>query len=165
MHIIFDILVLLWLFRFSRKLDTVQLQLSQVLRTLKRMGKSSPASRVDFYTVVDGIKRKVSSMNLKVSQKLPVAIEIKDKFGNPATVDGAPVWSLTDPSKGELVASEDGMSAVFTPAGSVGEVTIQASADADLGEGVKSILGELPVSLLAGEAVSVAIAAGEPSDI
>lgn len=151
-------IIIFLLFRINTKL-------SQVLRTLKRTGKSSTASRVDFYTALDGIKRKVFSMNIKVTQSLPLSIAITDKFGNPAQVDGAPSWSLTDPSKGSLVASDDGMSAVFTPAGPLGDVMVQVSADADLGEGVKSILGELPVSILAGEAVSVSISAGPPSDI
>ena len=104
-------------------------------------------------------------MNLKVTQSLPVSIEIKDKFGNPAQVDGVPAWSLTDPSKGALAVGENGLSAVFTPAGPMGDVSIQVSADADLGEGTKSILGELPVSILAGDAATISIAAGEPTDI
>lgn len=152
------LLCLYVLFRIDRKL-------SKIAHLLKRSVKSTAASLVEFYVVTGDTKRKVLFMNLKVSQKLPVSIEIKDKFGNPASVDGAPTWSLTDPSKGSLAASDDGMSAIFTPAGQVGEVMIQVSADADLGEGVKAIIGELPVTLVAGEAVSVSVSSGEPSDV
>lgn len=103
-------------------------------------------------------------MFLKVSQNLPLTIEVKDKFGNLAKVDGAPTWAVTDSTLATVEVAEDGMSAVLKPSGSVGTLKVQVSADADLGEGVKSILGELDVELLAGEAVSVSISAGEAVD-
>ncbi len=104
-------------------------------------------------------------MDLKITQKAPLSIAIQDKAGNPAKVDGAPVWSLTDPSLGTLVASDDGMSAELTPTGPLGSAVIQVNADADLGEGVKTILGELPVTFVGGEAISISISAGSPVDI
>lgn len=104
-------------------------------------------------------------MNLKVSQKVKLVLEIKDKGGNPALVDGAPLWSLTDPSLGDVVPAEDGLSAVLTPKGGLGSCVVQVSADADLGEGKKDILGELPVDFLAGDAAVISISAGTPEDI
>lgn len=133
-------------------------------KLVKRIPDQAQAAIIEFYTIIDGVKRKVENMFLKVSQNLPLSIEIKDKFGNVAKVDGAPVWSLTNPILGILEVSEDGMSAVLKPVGGVGSLKVQVNADADLGEGIKSILGELDVDMLAGEAVSVAISAGEPVD-
>ncbi len=104
-------------------------------------------------------------MFLKGNQALPLSIAIKDKFGNLAKVDGAPQWALTDAALGTLAVADDGMGAVFTPTGVVGLLKVQVTADADLGEGVKSILGELDIEVLAGEAVAVEIAAGEPVDL
>lgn len=104
-------------------------------------------------------------MVLKVSQKLPLSIAIVDKGGNPAKVDGAPAWSLTDPSLGALAVAEDGMSAELTPSGVIGACQIQVSVDADLGEGVKPLIGELPVEFVAGDAATVSIAAGIPTDL
>ena len=103
--------------------------------------------------------------NLKVTQKLPISIVIVDSQGNPASVDGVPAWSLTDTSKGAIVASADGMSAEFTPSGSLGEVSVEVSADADLGVGVINILGSLPISIFSGQAVSIQLSAGNPIDI
>lgn len=117
--------------------------------------------RVIFF---DRNKRKVTSMNMKVSQKLPLSISIVDAGGNPALVDGLPVWSLSDPSMGSFVVSPGGMSAEFQPSGPLGDVEIQVKADADLGAGVREILGNLPVSIAAGDAVSIQIAAGSPID-
>lgn len=100
-------------------------------------------------------------MFLKVSDQLPLSVELKDKFGNAANVDGKPVWAVTDEALASIEVSEDGKSAVLKPKGAVGSLKVQVSADADLGEGVKSIVGELAVDLLPGEAVTVEIKAGE----
>ncbi len=101
-------------------------------------------------------------MFLKVSEALPLTIEVKDKFGNPAKVDGAPQWAVTAPELASLEVSADGMSALVKPTGPVGPFKVQVTADADLGEGVKPVLGEMEVELLPGEAVSVGLAAGAP---
>lgn len=53
------------------------------------------AERINFYAEVNGIKRKVESMFLKVTQSLPVSLSITDKKGNAAKVDGAPQWAVT----------------------------------------------------------------------
>lgn len=100
-------------------------------------------------------------MFLKVSQVLPLAIAIQDKFGNVAKVDGAPAWELTDATLGTLEVAEGGLSAVLKPAGPVGICKVQVKADADLGEGVKELLGELEIEFLAGDAAAIAIAAGQ----
>lgn len=143
------------------------------LRELKKIALSiesqlnpvTEAGVIEFYAVVGGKITKVENMFLKVSQSLPLSIAIKDKFSNPAQVDGKPAWAVSDESLASLEVAEDGLSATLSPKGLVGSLKVQVSADADLGEGVKSILGELSVDLLAGEAVSVEIAAGAPSDI
>ncbi len=123
------------------------------------------ASVIRFYVLEeDGKQRGVTSMDLKVNKVLPVSIKIADKYGNAAAVDGAPAWSVTDASLGSVVAAEDGLSAVFTPAGPVGALKLQVSADADLGEGVKSIAGELDINLLAGDAETVVVIGGEATD-
>lgn len=104
-------------------------------------------------------------MFLKITQKLPLSVEFQDKLGNPAKVDGAPVWAVSDETLATLSVAADGMSAELVPTGAIGEFKVQVSADADLGEGVKSILGELAIELLPAEAVSVAIKAGEPVEL
>lgn len=123
------------------------------------------AERINFYAEVNGIKRKVESMFLKVTQSLPVSLSITDKKGNAAKVDGAPVWAVTDESLASLSVAEDGMSATLTPIGPIGSFSVQVKADADLGEGVKEIIGELAVELSAGDAEVIALSAGQPSDI
>lgn len=113
------------------------------------------AAGIEFYINNDGKLEKVEDMNMKAEQTLNLAIQIKDAKGNPALVDGAPVWSVTDQSLGAVVAADDGMSAVFTPAGPLGTCQVHVSADADLGEGVKELIGDLDVNIVAGDAVSI----------
>lgn len=143
----------------------LHVRLTQLEAMCEKVKPGLLASAIKFYTTINGQKIGVTKMFLKVSEQLPLSIAIKDKFGNAAKVDGAPVWALTDPSLGTLTAADDGMSALFVPSGTVGAFKVQVSADADLGEGVKSIVGELDVELLPGEAVSVEISAGQAEPI
>jgi len=101
-------------------------------------------------------------MQLKVTNKLPLSLKLIDKFGNDARVDGLPLWALTNPAMGVLAVATDGMSAVLTPAGVLGSFAVQVSADADMGEGVKVIVGNLPLDLLPGDATEIQIVSGEP---
>lgn len=104
------------------------------------------------------------SLILTSTQKCPLAIAAVDAKGNPAPVEGAPSWSSSEPAFVTVAPSEDGLSAVITAVGPVTPTPVQinVTADADLGEGVKSITGLLEVSVVAGEAVGVAISAGSP---
>lgn len=138
-----------------------------IRKAIEELGTTEPKDLViEFYELVDGQKRKVTHLaNLKITQKAELSVSIKDRAGNPAQVDGAPVWSLTDPSLGDLVAAADGLSATLTPKGPLGSCEIQVNADADLGEGVKTILGSLPVDFVAGDAETIEIALGAVSDI
>lgn len=133
----------------------------------KVLDKLTPADavRVEFFTIIDGEKRKVSKMFLKVTQKLPLFVAFTDAKGNVASVDGAPSWAVSDPSLATLEVGEDGLSAVVVPVGVLGSFKVQVKADADLGEGLKEIIGEMDIDLMGGEAVAVNISAGAPVDV
>jgi hypothetical protein len=126
---------------------------------------STIATTIEFYTNEEGKNKKVDKMFLKASQKIPLSIRIKDAQGNDAKVDGAPQWVLSAEGMGTLKVAKDGMSAVFKPSGVVGLVKAQVMIDADLGEGVKAIYGELDIEVLSSEAVSIELSAGEPVDM
>lgn len=103
-------------------------------------------------------------MFLKDSQNLPLSIAPVDAKGNAAKVDGVPAWSVTDPSLATLAVADDGLSAVLSPVGPLGAFKVQVSADADLGPDAKSIVGELDVEIIGGDAVSIQLKAGDPVD-
>jgi hypothetical protein len=82
--------------------------------------------------------------------------------GNPAKIDGVPVWNNSDPSIIDLAVAADGMSAVATTVGPLGTCQISVIADADLGTGVRPIttIGELTV--VAAEATTLGLKMGTP---
>lgn len=76
-----------------------------------------------------------------------------DAKGNPAVVEGAPVWSSSDPAVLSVVAAADGMSAIVTPVGPLGSAQVKVEADADTGEGVVPVILLGDVEVVAGQAV------------
>lgn len=97
-------------------------------------------------------------------QKVSLSITPTSAAGNPAPVDGAPVWTSSDESVLTVTASEDGLSAEAVTTGKLGVAQVSVSADADLGEGVTTITGVLDVEVKASEAVSLAVSAGTPTN-
>lgn len=96
------------------------------------------------------------------AQKVSVSIQPLDQYGNPARVDGAPQWALSDNTLGTLSPSADGLSAEFVTGEGVGTLQLSVSVDADLGSGVRTIAGTLDLQVEPSEAVSVGIVAGVP---
>lgn len=149
------------------RIESLRADVAALAVTLARIESAvtpSPAARIVFFIEADGEQKEVTQMQLKVSKVLAISFAAKDAKGNLAAVDGKPSWALTDDSKGSLAVADDGMSAVFSPAGPAGSVKVQASADADMGEGVQTIQGELQLDLIAGDAVTIELSAGEPQD-
>jgi len=103
---------------------------------------------------------------LTATQQCALAIEVFDAKGNPATVDGVPVWSSSEPAYVTVTAGVDGMTADAVAVGPVtsSPVQVNVTADADLGSGIQQIIGVLDVSVVAGQAVSVGISAGTPTE-
>lgn len=95
-------------------------------------------------------------------QKVTLSIAPLDAFGQAARIDGLPAWNVSDGALATITPAEDGMSAVLEPLGPVGLLQVQVTADADLGEGIKSLSGTLDVQVEAGEAVTLGITAGVP---
>lgn len=99
------------------------------------------------------------SLTLSTVQQCDLSINPVDAKGNPAAVDGAPVWASSDPTVVSLVAS--GTTATIV-AQKPGTAQVTVSADADLGTGVTTITGVLDVIVVAAQAVAIDIKAGTP---
>lgn len=96
------------------------------------------------------------------TQKVQLSIRPVDAYGNPARVDGVPVWTLSDDTLGALTVAADGMSAWFATLGPVGLLQVNVQADADLGAGVRTLGAALDIQVESGEAVGLSIIAGTP---
>lgn len=102
-------------------------------------------------------------MLLPDDKTVSATVSYVDAKGNPAQVQGAPVWASDNEAVVTVAASDDGFSAVVTPAGPLGTAQISVTADADLGDGVESLVTLGSVEVIAGKAVAGAINFGEPA--
>ena len=97
------------------------------------------------------------------AQKVTLTISPVSAAGNPAPVQN-PSWSVSDAEVLSVVVAEDGLSAVVSTVGKLGDAQVSVTADADMGEGVKELTGVLDISVKASDAVSLNITAGNPED-
>lgn len=145
-----------------KSVDDIRDLMESMAASLKVIADSvdTTARRILFYEVDENqnYKRLGGKMFQKVTESKKFAIKPVDAKGNLAQIDGAPLWAVSDAALATLVVAEDGLSCELTPVGPLGSLLLQVKADADLGEGVKEIFGELQIDLVAGEAVAVEIA-------
>jgi hypothetical protein len=121
-----------------------------------------PATRL---LIIDENKKEITSMvTISADKKRTFSIQPVDAKGRPAPVDGVPVWAVSPEGGVTLFPAADGLSCdVAWLAPKAGQV-VTVTADADLGEGVKTITGTVDVQTLASEAVSFTISTGEEVD-
>lgn len=147
-------------------LFVIGLLLGYVLRAIEQHKPTSNiATKILFnaeYLDTHVIMKGITKMILQDAQKVKLTIAPVDAAGNPATVEGVPVWVSSDESVLSVVADADGMSAYAIAVGPLGDAQVAVTADADLGPGVVTLTGTLDVTVVAGQAVSLAVAAGAP---
>lgn len=97
------------------------------------------------------------NMDLQIDKPAGFSVSFSDSKGNPARVDGIPVWSITPDGLATLEVGTDGLSATVTPIGALGAAVLKVTADADLGAGVQEISGQADLNFIAGNAVTVTI--------
>lgn len=106
----------------------------------------------------------MADTNITADQVLPLSIDptsIKDREGNPAQVENV-VWLTSDATIITIEPAADNLSAVAV-SHSVGEARVVVEADADLGDGVKTLSGNHSISVQAGQAASITVTAGVPT--
>jgi hypothetical protein len=106
----------------------------------------------------------MAALKLTVTQQCPISIQPVDARGNPARVDGDPVWTNSNPEVLTLVVDPGGLSALARATGPIGTSQIGVTADADLGEGVITLSGTLDVEVGGAQAVGITITPGTPTE-
>jgi len=92
---------------------------------------------------------------LPVDKMIEVKVAYVDSHGNAAAVDGDVVWASSDEALATVTVSpDDSTECQITPVGPAGSAQITATADADLGAGVRELVTMLDLTLIAGEAVA-----------
>lgn len=104
---------------------------------------------------------------LPLDKLVNMKVAYVDAGGNPATVDGAVSWQSSDDNIVTVtVDSGDSTICRVIPVGSTGQVQVTATADADLGTGVRQLITVCDIAVVAGEAVAGTIEpVGEPQPI
>lgn len=92
---------------------------------------------------------------MQVGSYATVSVEWKDKGGNVVRVDGPTKWESSNPGVCQIegAAGNPQIANLYAPGG-IGVVKVNATADADLGEGVKAVTATLDVEVISGEAVA-----------
>lgn len=80
-------------------------------------------------------------------QERTVNLVITNAAGAIAQTDGIPVWLSEEPAIATVTPAPDGMSAVLSTTGIVGETNINVIIDVDLGDGVFSQTGTFHVTV------------------
>ena len=104
----------------------------------------------------------MAAVELTIDEKVSISLAVTDRLGNPASFDAPPVWTASSAAL-TLEPAADGMSAVAVSADVVEDaVMVTVRGDADLGDGVREIIGTLQINVTSGEAQFVELQAGAP---
>src|SRR5262245_3802418 len=103
-------------------------------------------------------------LKMTSNQQVAAAIAYVDSDGNPAAVDGAPVWAAGNPSILTIEAAEDGLSAVIKAAGPIGTSQVSITADVRMGPEIKPLVTMDEIEIIAAEAVAGTVTFGAPED-
>lgn len=93
-------------------------------------------------------------------QKIKLTLNPTTAAGNPATVDGAPVWAVIE-GDATLEPAEDGLSCYLISGEANVNSKITVTADADLGEGVVAIIDTVDLAVVPASASALGITAGD----
>ncbi|HZF23998.1 MAG TPA: hypothetical protein VE030_11110 [Burkholderiales bacterium] len=91
---------------------------------------------------------------MQVGARASVSVEWKDTGGNIVKVDGPTKWESSASDMVQVTPSTGNpqIANLFAP-GPIGTAQIHATADADLGAGVKPVTATIDVTVISGEAV------------
>lgn len=107
--------------------------------------------------LVDSSIKQTNTMNIQITseQKVRITLAPKSDAGNDAVVDGAPQWSVS--SGDATVEPEEGGLSAWIISGAPGDSVIAVNADADLGEGVRTISDRIDLKVTGPEASSLGL--------
>ena len=146
-----------------KRMEKRQIEQGEQLERILVAVEAQPAVGFVFTVEIEGqITEGATAITMTNSQQASATIQPVDKKGQPAPVDGVPVWASSDETIITVESAADGLSAVAV-SHLVGVATILVEVDADLGEGVKPINGSHEVEVTGGVATgeSIIVSAGE----
>lgn len=122
---------------------------------LKKVPQGEQLLTIDHHRFIITIRGPEVMYTLPIDHKVEMKVSYVDAHGNPATVDGPVTWASSDTTRLTVTAdAADSTLCEVIPVGPIGQVQVTATADVDLGTGVKNLITTADISLVAGEAVS-----------
>jgi hypothetical protein len=105
-------------------------------------------------------------ITVTVDQNFPNAtITVTDDRGNPAVVDGVPVWASSDETVLVPTPAADGMSGLIDTVAPGGPARVSVTVDADLGTGTKPLVVMFDdITVTGGAAAVITGDLGAPAD-
>lgn len=97
------------------------------------------------------------SNTMQVGSYATLSVQWVDSQGKPAKVDGPTTWASSDEEVATIEVSTGNPLIANVHAQDVGNVQMQATADADMGDGVKTITATCDITVISGEAVGGSI--------
>lgn len=94
-------------------------------------------------------------------QKVQVTLAPTTEAGNPAVLDGVPVWEVTS-GDATLDVATDGMSAFLISGAADINSVITVTADADLGEGIVTLTDNIDLAVVNASASALGLVPGTP---
>lgn len=104
---------------------------------------------------------------LPADKQIKMKVSYVDANGNPAIVDGDVSWASSNTAIiNAVVNPSNTFEAVVRPGTQIGQAQVTATADADLGSGVRQLVTLMDVTVVGGEAVAGVIEpVGDPEPI
>lgn len=99
---------------------------------------------------------------ISIDQQARVRLAVTDRAGNPAQIQGAPAWASTNDAVMTVTPdAADPMTALCVPADGAADqlADVTATVDADLGDGVRPLIGVLTFAITGGAAQFVELSA------
>ena len=94
-------------------------------------------------------------------EKVQVTLAPTTAAGNPATLDGAPTWTVTT-GDATLEVAADGLSAFLVSGAADTNSQVTVTADADLGEGVVTLTDTIDLAVVAASASALGAIVATP---
>ena len=94
-------------------------------------------------------------------QKVEVILAPLTEAGNPAQIDGAPVWEVIE-GDATLEVAADGMSAYLVSGEANINSKIKVTADADLGDGISELSDIIDLAVVPATASLLGLSVGTP---
>lgn len=128
----------------DQKLDRQDKKLDKILAEVTPL----PAVRLSFTFEMEGQIQEGELKGMKAGGSANYKVTPADEFGNPAKLDGPLDAAVSDETIVRIESkSDDGLTGVIRSVGLLGTANFSVDGDADLGSGIKKVVGQATITV------------------